>query len=192
MCNFNRIQQSQPVSIANFTATQIDSSHLQVNGGSTMVAGIWINISDAGTTGISTGNYWISSSNGTNISLSSTYNGSTIGGITAGTITFSLIRNMGQPIARATEPYSDGTNQQYRYYILDSAGLVWVYDTCNFKSNAFAWFLADTSLLSNATGIEILNGWVLVFAGTTIWCKPTVLLGGTPGWVLLLRGNDEQ
>jgi hypothetical protein len=181
MCNFARTLQSQPVSASIGTLTQTDSSHLTLTAGiSTLTAGIWINISASTISGLATGNYWISTSNGTVITVSSYYNSATLGSFGTGTASFTLLRNMGNPIASATEKYCNGTTFQYRYYILEANSLVWVYDTAISGSNGFNWFLPDYDIATigtNATGITVLNGWILVFAGNTIWCKSTVNLG---------------
>jgi len=96
MANFGRTQQSQPGNTtANESATRIDSSHLSTS--FTLTNGQWIAITNAGTTGISTGNYYVQNSNGTatnaatNFQISTTYNGTVSSGFSAGTITFNLL-----------------------------------------------------------------------------------------------------
>lgn len=118
---------------------------------------------------------------------------------TTGTATFSTTPNMGSPVAKAIERYHDGDATQYRYYILDSQGLVWVYDTGLYASTLIAsgvgtaWFLPDknTNYYTGTTpsGIEVLDGWLLVFAGNRIYAKPTINLGNqvalTTTWTVL-------
>lgn len=181
MCSFTRSLQSQPGdNSSTHTINALDSTHLSTN--FTLTNGVWITISASTISGLSTGDYYIQNSNGnsttpaTSFQISSFYNSAIITGFgLTGTATFTLIRAMGQPIASATEPYSNGS-QQYRYYILDTQGLVWVQDTANTGS---FWFLPDSSIsnTTGATGIAILNGWLHVFVNLTIYCKPTVNLG---------------
>lgn len=208
MCSYNRVKQSQTGTVAsNQTAAQIDASHLSSS--FALINGQWITISDAGTTGISTGDYYVKNSNGTasggaasSFQLSSTYTGSVIGGINAGTITFNLKRVMGVPVQAATEQYTDSTNvTQYRYYVLDTQGLLWVYDTAVVNTpsqGVLLWFLPDPTFItgvtnSNASGLAVFNGYIHAFAGSTISVKETVLLGvnnaGSQGWDNFTGGN---
>lgn len=180
MANFSRVQQSQVNAAGTTTITAIDASHF----GSSMFVvskGVWVTISGSSNVGeLANGTYWTTITSG--LQLSATYGGSPVGGITPGlTATLTLIRNLGKPIAKATEPYSDGTKMQYRYYVLDNTGLVWAYDTLN-DDLGFpgVWFLPETTLYTNATGLAVLNGWLMMFANSTspttnrtIWCKPT-------------------
>lgn len=180
------------------TVTAIDSSHvnLQFSSGNynTVTAGVWITVGGSTITGLANGNYYILTNETglTQATLATTYNGSAVTGMgSTGTATFSLIRNMSQPTAKTVEPYGAGS---YRYYILDSAGLVWIYDTATANSSTgLAWFLPDTTLITNATGIATLNGWVMVAGNNTspstnqtLWCKQTVLLGGS--WTVFAGG----
>lgn len=72
------------------------------------------------------------------------------------------IRSMGQPLQSATESYFDGSgNQQYRYYVLDSLGDIWVHDSA---ITSPVWFSPLATLPSNMTrppsGLAVINGWV--------------------------------
>lgn len=180
MCSYKRTTQSQSGDTStNHTAAQIDTSHLSSS--FALLSGVWINITNAGTTGISTGNYYVQNSNGTasggaasSFQISQYYNSAVLSGFNPGTVTFNLVRVMGQPVASATESYSNGS-QQYRYYILDNLGLVWVQDTAVGTN----WFLPDFSISyfsGTPSGLAVLNGWLHVFSGLGIWCKPTVNL----------------
>lgn len=192
MCSYNRALQSQSgTSATSHTINPNDSNHLSTS--FELTNGVWINISASTITGLSAGNYYIQNSNGnsstaaTAFQISQYYNGALVTGFGAtGTATYTLIRGMGQPVAWAKEPYFT-TTQQYRYYVLDSTGLVWVYDTARVDAGAVGkiyWFLPDTSVSyfgsdTAPSGIAILNGWLLVFSGNKIWVKETVNLGGT-------------
>ncbi len=97
---------------------------------------------------------------------------------TSGTVTFTTVGPLAKPVAKATEKYSTGTATLYRYYILDNTGLVWVNDT----GNALGWVITNPSTTYYGTqaapsGMAVLNGWILVFAGEKVFAKPTVDLG---------------
>lgn len=97
-----------------------------------------------------------------------------------GTVTFNVLYTVGAPIGKATEKYSDGTQVQYRYYILDAQNLVWVYDTKVYADTLAAngvgmqWFLPDTDTSNDFSGITVLNGWLSVVSDESIYVKPTV------------------
>lgn len=190
MCSYARALQSQAgTAAATFSITVVDTNHLSTS--ANLTNGVWITVG-AGITGLTAGNYYIQNSNGTSTSaatsfqVSQYYNGSLVTGFSDGPATGNLVRAMSQPIAHAVEPYFT-TTQQYRYYILDSAGLVWVYDTARVDAGVVGkiyWFLPDTSITyfgsdTAPSGIFILNGWLHVLSGNKIWLKETVNLGGT-------------
>jgi hypothetical protein len=186
MCSFSRTMQTATGTTSTiYTITPVDTSHLATS--FALPAGVWINISASTISGLSTGNYYVtrSSASNTSFQISSYYNSTVATGFGAtGTATFTLIRVMGLPIASDFEKYTDVNNvTQYRYYILDNQSLVWVYDTAQTSFYGYIkWFLPDYDIAtigSNATGMRVLNGWLHVFAGNTIWCKPTVNLGNT-------------
>ncbi len=196
MVSYKRVLQSQSgTAVANHTINALDGSHLDA-GSFPLQNGSWINISASSISGVSTGNYYIQNSNSftatgqtgaTTFQISSYYNSSVLSGFgSSGTATYTLIREMGKPIAQATEPYKGSNDSvQYRYYILDNAGLVWVYDTARVDAGGTGkihWFLPDYSIsyfgsATAPTGMAVLNGWLHVLAGNTIWCKPTAILG---------------
>lgn len=182
MCSYSRILQSTPVNTATGIIDAVDSTHVLFTG-ITVYAGIWINISASTITGLSTGNYYVFP----NGQISSFYNGTITSGLgVTGTATFTILRNMGEPIAKATEEYSDSINIRYRYYILDANGLVWVLDTLLFDLSGIGWQLPDPTLSwwvtgSGPSGLAVLDGWLLAFAGNTIYAKSTVNLGATVG-----------
>ncbi len=193
LCSFSRVQQSQQGTTSpTHTIDFLDTSHLSTS--FALFNGMWITISASTISGLSTGNYYIQNSNSstqgqasTSFQISSYYNGTLTSGFgSSGSASFTLIRSVGQPIAYATEPYFT-TTQQYRYYVLDNAGLVWIYDTARVDAGVTGkiyWFLPDFDISywgSDATpsGLGVLNGNLMVFSGNKIWTKPTVNLGGT-------------
>lgn len=186
MANYVRTQQSQPNSVTG-TLTQVSTSVLAVSGNVKLLGGTWITVSSSTISGLSSGNYYVLSAtletNNPNITLAQFYNGSLITGLGAGTATFTLVVSMAKPIAKDFEKYADTNGVvQYRYFILDASGLLWVYDTAT-ATTGFKWFVPDTSITyygsSTPTGMAVLNGWIHVFSGNTIYCKPTCTLANT-------------
>jgi hypothetical protein len=107
-------------------------------------------------------------------------------GFTAGlTATIQLQAVMGKPLAAATETYFNNGTKYNRYYILDNQNLVWVYDTQNevlySPSDNVNWFLPDyqTNWCTAASGIGVLDGFLIVAAQSGVYGKPVVYLGGT-------------
>jgi hypothetical protein len=107
--------------------------------------------------------------------------GSPLTGFTTGlTATIQLVAVMGKPVASATESYFNAGISYYRYYILDNQNLVWVYDEAN-EGISNSWFLPDyqTGWCTNATGIAVLDGFLIVAANSGIYGKSVLLLGGS-------------
>lgn len=204
MVSYARVMQSQSGTTApTFTINVVDSSHLQTS--FNLTNGVWVTIG-SGITGLTPGQYYVQNSTGTSVSsatifqISATYNGSSVSGFSSGPATGNLFRAMGQPVQAATETYINGSNvTQYRYYVLDINGLVWVFDTGLVNSQitgVLNWFLPDTTILAtnaNAGGIAVFNGYVHVFVGNVIYVKETVLLGnnnaGGIGWDTFTGGS---
>ncbi len=193
LASYGRVKQNQSGDTTTAQSlTRIDASHFSTS--TALTNGQWITISNSTISGLTNGtSYYVQNSNGTTSGVSAssfqlnsifTFTGSPLGGFGTGTANFVFTKVLGQPIASAIEPYV-GTSQQFRYYILDAQGLVWVYDTGNVNSpstGTLGWFLPNTDVTyfsgsSAPSGIAILNGWILVFDSSTIRCKPTVNLG---------------
>jgi len=110
---------------------------------------------------------------------------------TTGSITFETVATPGKPIAKATEKYQTTTDTEYRYYLLDDSGRVWVYDTQVYASTlasngvGVTWQLPDPNDYSSVKpkGIGVLNGWLFLLTTRRILCKPTVLLGAVPSFM---------
>ena len=142
---------------------------------------------------INPGGYYFVSYKDTNnrVKLSTTYDPYGLSPITThgttGTVTFSTVTSVGSPIAKAIERYGTTTDVAYRYYILDSAGYVWVYDTAVYASTLSGsgvgtkWMLPDptTNPTYPYTGMGVLNGWLFCLNNRQIYLKPTVNLGQT-------------
>lgn len=203
MCSFNRVQQSQsPTTITFFagthstnvsnntnwvftapsivtgTLTQVNTNTVSISG-VTLLAGTWITISNAGTTGLSGDYYYLGSGK-----LSATFSQSAstiVTGITSGSATFN-VQGMGSPVMSTTEFYVDSSGtKQYRYYILDNLGQVWVHDTVTLTGvDTPLWFLPEKKPSLNgqiASGLAVLNGWLSIAVGNIFYWKPTVSLG---------------
>ena len=207
MKSFSRFQQTQTIiTIGTLTAT--DTTHWSITSvtpsGTKLVAGNWILVS-AGTAGLS-GLYYVRESSGSSAVLLTNYyappsSGTPIITTLGDTAIFNTIYTPANPIASCSEPYNQGS--EYRYYILDSNGAVWMYDTLypaqnNSTPTLTLWFNPDgvgangTGGITNASGIAVINGWLMVFAGNTIWCKSTVNLGNkvanSTTWVSFASG----
>lgn len=132
--------------------------------------------------------YYVSSVDGSgNIKLSSQYDpygNFVVTHGTTGTVAFNVYGVPSKAIAKATEKYNTSSSTEYRYYILDDNGLVWVYDTqvYDFTLAAYTvgvtWQLPDP-VTTSITGIGVLNGWLMGISPQIIFCKPTEVLGVT-------------
>lgn len=191
MASYGRVQLSMTDTTATGSLSFADSSHvnLSISGTNGHFKGMWITVSASSHSGeLSNGTYFvINSSSGSTYQLTATYGDTALTGFTAGlTATISVLRSMSQPIAYTTETYVNAASTYYRYYVLDSAGLVWMYDTIfevlNSGDAYFPWFLPDTSITyfgsdTAPSGLGVLNGWLIVMSGNKFWVKPTVNLG---------------
>lgn len=183
MASYGRTQQSQVV-ISAGTLTQFNTSTVSVSGG-TLVVGSWITATQTAI-GLTSGTrYYVLNKNANNFQLSATFSQSSsdiITGLTSGTCTFTTYADLGVATASATEKYTDSTNTvQYRYYILDNNGHVWVRDTFTLGSvSTPLWFLPDPATYgtsSSANGLAVLNGYLLMFIENKVYAKLTSILG---------------
>jgi len=135
-----------------------------------------------------TGSYYVSYKDSTpQVKISEHYDpfcDNAITFVSSGTLTFNLTKVFGNPISKATERYADDTQNQYRYYILDDAGYVWVRDTAVYDDSlanagiGINWILPDPTTYSNpANSIAVLNGWLMWLNTIQIYGKPTCNLG---------------
>lgn len=135
------------------------------------------------------GYYFVSYANGAGkVKLSTTFDPYGSSPITThgttGSITYSTVRTINSPIAKAVEKYGTTTDSAYRYYILDAAGYVWVYDTDVYTTTlgtngvGVKWMLPDPYANTYPyTGMGVLNGWLFCLNNRQIYLKPTVNLG---------------
>jgi len=191
LCSFGRTQQTATTSSAIGSLSYASSTtvSLSINGSNNKFKGFWITVTSSSNTGVLPNqDYYVLPSSGSNFQLANYYNAAAISGLTVGlTASFTLKRNMSKPVAYTTETYVVSGVRYYRYYVLDTQGLVWVYDTqyenTYTSSDNFTWFLPDASTSyftgTAPSGLAILNGWLHVFSGNNIWCKPTVNLASS-------------
>lgn len=198
MCSFGRVQQTQAV--LSGTLTQTSSTTVRSNTGNPLVVGSWIFIVNSSIANLTANHYYYIIA-GTPISFgysladggtsgSTSYfttNTSIVGSLGSGTATFTSAFDLGKPIAKATETYIDSNQtQQYRYYILDLNGRVWVQDTSSTSVTNVdkpLWFLPYTGIsyvVGIPTGMAILNGWLFIFTGNSIFVKSTSRLEDIP------------
>lgn len=182
MCSYNRTKQSQ-TPITGGTLTQTSTNTVSVSGG-TLLAGTWITVTSSGITGLSSGSHYYYLGSG---KLSATFaqDASTvITGLGSGSCTFSTYRDMAKPVQYATENYNDSTGTaQYRYYVLDENGYIWVHDSATLSGvDTPLWFLPDTTSGNANTissGLAVYNGWLTYSSDNFVYWKPTSNLGAT-------------
>lgn len=200
MCSFARFQQSQTNLSGTGTLAYSSTNKLSYSLFSfSLSAGLWITVSSSSNTGeLPNQDYYVQQSASGAIEVSNYYGSAVITGFTAGlTANFVIKVNIGQPIVKATEPYFNGS-QQYRYYMLDNAGYVWVYDTATANpAIGLSWFLPDTAFpYVYASGLAVLNGWLMVVTSYGIYAKATVNLGGNTSaattWAALIDSSGTQ
>ena len=192
MAAFQRSQANATSTSTTGTISFIDSTHIgiSISGANSFSKGMWITVGSSSHPGeLADGLYYVLPSLGGGFQLATSPTGSIITGYTSGlTATVNYFRTMSRGVAQATELYNNSGTTYYRYYILDSQGLVWVYDTINevlySSSDNVAWFLPDNSISYFSTdaapsGLCVLNGFLLVFSGNKIWGKPTVNLSSS-------------
>ena len=117
---------------------------------------------------------------------------------TTGTATFSTLATTSSAISKATEKYNTDDGTQYRYYILDDEGYVWVFDTQVYDTTVAANGIGEAWMLPDPTdygaedfnSIAILNGWLVVLNNSELQGKPTVDLGRA--FVALEDNGDEM
>lgn len=192
--NYSRLQESQSPILGASISVQNTSHILYVNSGLLLTNGTWITISGSSGTP-SNGNYYVFNVSGTSaqsFQISSTFQGSAASGFTGSIGVFSTV-NMGQPVQGVTENYTDSSqNFQQRNYILDTNGYLWVNDTA---ISITEWHMGNssgdigTSYGATPSGLAILNGYVLMFVGNSIYYKETVLLGVS--WATMTQALNQ-
>src|ERR1700734_503266 len=187
MCNYRRIQQSPKNNT--FTLSAQDSSTIKFPD-TDFVPYInqTLKLSSSTISGLSNGIYWIEEISAHTggfyfVNLSSAYDeanhSQTIdsGWGSTGTVTATLLGLTSTPVAGVVETYFNGTVLEYRYYIAETAGYVWVLDTAYSLSN---WYAIDSNALVGINGMGYYNGHLHLFRPNAINFKLTCILGLNP------------
>lgn len=187
MCNFNRTAQQQTSITGTFTVLNASPYITLSSSTSGLKAGSWITMTSSGITGLTNGtSYYVLDGTPGFIALSATYSQNissaiSFAGHVGETATFTTANYLvNVPLASATEIYiATDLTTQYRYYILDNSGFIWVHDSYSSGFTSIPnplWFLPDKTAQSGASGIAILNGYLFVFSNS-IKAKNTIDLG---------------
>lgn len=188
MCNFSRIQQTVTTFSGGTTARAGGGTSVILIGDSNhfFLPGDAITLTNSTMSNLPNGNYYIQANvsgsiGNQEVGLTATYRGGVISSIGTGTANFGTY-DLLPAIASATEKYYDGTQIQYRYYVLgsnSSSGNVWVLDTGSNSPNIWTPLkLQGNFNFSNATGLAFLNGYLFMFQfNSDIWVVETELLG---------------
>jgi len=144
---------------------------------------------------VKTNQYYISYKSGTTYKLSAKFDSTGANALTHGTtgsITFSTVAIPAAGIAKATEEYTTASAVEYRYYVLDSSGYVWVYDTAIYDAYGTKWMLPNPT--DNSTfrfsGMGVINGMLIMLGKAYIFGKPTTDLGREYWWMDGMYMND--
>lgn len=184
MCNYARVLQSVSpftgltFSFASSSTVTVTTNAVNLKVGMAVTVG-------SGITGLTAQQYYILSVSGSEgslqtLTLTATYGGTAVSGMSSGSASVTSF-DIAQPVASATETYYDGVAVQYRYFIADVNGYVWLNDTGTTWSST-TWTCIDLNdAHSPVSGMTVLNGWLMIFLPATIYTKETVLLGVT--WV---------
>lgn len=130
------------------------------------------------------GLYYVSYQNGNQVKLSTKFDPTGANAITHGTtgsLTFDTTVTVGQGVTKTTEKYTTATTTEFRYYIIDNNGYLWVFDTYINRTYGTQWMLPDPFDYSSLkmTGLGVLNGMLLAVGIKQIYGKPTSNLGNT-------------
>lgn len=202
MCTYSRVQQSQALVTSGVDAlTKASTSILAVNSGITgtlIRAGSWIHVGASTIAGLTANtDYYVIGQNSspTNffIQLSATFSTNSadiITGYGTGTASFTQIYEMAAAVQNATERYVDVNGvTQYRYYVLDVNGRLWVHDTMTLTGvDTPYWFLPYRASITNysggldtvARGLGLINGILFIFGANGIYTVSTSQLGIIP------------
>jgi len=165
MCNFGRTKQSQYKNPTNQLNANNSTSVIALAGSGAsagLLHGTWIHITSSTITNISNGSYYyVKASTAGVVTLSTTYEGSTLGSLgVTGTATFDVVP-MGKPLAEA-ESFSQSF-PNYDYFVLDNTGNVWTFNLNN-TDQTWRMINSPTDTKSNSSGIVCYGGYLLMAA----------------------------
>ena len=191
--NYNRLNQLVPnFAVGTGTFTGDSSSYVTYTGTPALQLGTIVNVQSSSISGLSTGIYWISGKSGTGYNLSASYNGSSVTGMgSTGSANFTIIL----PHQLVQGAYEQISATQYRYYMLDSYGLVWVSDPNVYSGN---WTFIDSlpaeqeisggHNITHWTGLAVSQGILWVFGENRVFWQFTKLL--TTGAATITPGTQ--
>lgn len=188
MSNMARVTAIQPT-IVSGTVSADNASHLTYIGSPALQPGAVILVASSSITNFSTGTYWVVAVSGTTIQVTTAYGGTAIGNLgLTGTATFSTVGTSSISsgtygfVASTAETYLASGITNYRYYILDAVGILWVFDTnSGYTVFSIASNSTDIGNSFSPSGLIVLNGFALMFSLDHAYYKETVLLGDS--WV---------
>ncbi len=197
MCPYSRVRQTQLAATAQ-TGSRVNTNTLAASAFFPVLAGNWISITNSTVTGLTNGTYYVISNAGDAtggiFQISSAYSTSAASVITgfstAGTFTYTMLFPMTAAVQDATERYVDTSGaQQFRYYILDTNGRLWVHDTITYATiGTPLWALPYTATITAyngavstvAAGMTYYMGYIFIFGGDHIFTVSTSQLGTSP------------
>lgn len=182
--NFGRFLQSQnQTTQTGGTITQTSTNTIAFSG-SAPTNGTWITVSSSTISGLADGSYYVL----TSTQLSATFSRDTataVTGMGSGTATWAPLGPLNVPVDSSRERYVDTNNVvQYRYYIVDTNGRLWVNDTAftTIGGEPVVWVLPYPTALSETpcTGMTVAFGTVFIAMDNTMFVVSTVQLGNAP------------
>lgn len=184
MCSYVRELQTQnQTTVITGTLVQTSTNTISFSNGITPKVGTWITVSGSTISGLSNGTYYVL----TSFKLSTTYSKDTASAVTgmgSGTATWTALSPLLAPVAGATERYVNTSGvTNYRYYVVDTTGKLWVKDTdfATIGGEAVNWVLPyPTALTGTCTGMTIAFGFVHIFMNNIIYTVATPRLGVAP------------
>lgn len=191
MASYSRTLQTQnAATVTGGTLTNLSTNEVVFTTGGQPKIGTWITVTGSSISGLSNGNYYVL----TSFKLSATFSKSTataVTGMGSGTATWSPQAAMGAAVQGSTERYVDTSGvTQFRYYVLDTNGRLWVKDTAftTIGGETMNWFepyngsisLYNGSTTTTAGGMTVAFGFVHIFGGDKIFTISTSRLGAVP------------
>lgn len=189
MVAYGRGLQSQSQVFSSGTFTQVNTNTISFSG-SPPIPGSWITVSGSTISGLANGTYYVLDFNKlsgpSGASVYGTSLSSQLTGMGSGSANWTLVFGMSLPVQGATERYVDTTGTtQYRYYVLDDNGRLWVRDTFQLTGVTTPdWFLplTDSAFIYNGSvttvgGLAVYFGYVFIFTGNKIFTVSTSQLG---------------
>ncbi len=184
MCSFARNNQAQTLITGTFTVPNTSPYTTLTTPTTGLLTGSWVTISNSTiSTLTNTNSYYVLDGTPGAIKLSTTYATSSSSAISfsanvGNTANFTTSHTMGVALSYCVETYNDTNGIEYRYYILDKQGYIWIHDSSTLSVSGVPqplWFQSNLTQ-TYASSIAVFNGWLFAFSGFNIYCKKTVTL----------------